>query len=85
MFFCKRKHTFLMKDQNILEPINQLLRKHLGNSIEIISVDEKGGGSINSAAVFRTNEGNFFAKWNTIQGRKGMFEAEKKGLQMLLF
>lgn len=83
MFFCKRKHTFLMKDQNILEPINQLLRNHLGNSLEIISVDEKGGGSINSAAVFRTSEGSFFAKWNTIQGRKGMFGAEKKGLQLL--
>jgi protein-ribulosamine 3-kinase len=83
MFFCKRKRTFLMKEQNILEPVSELLRKHLGNNLEVISVDEKGGGSINSAAVFRTNEGNFFAKWNTIHGRQGMFQAEMKGLQIL--
>lgn len=72
-----------MKDQNILEPVHRLLRKHLGNNTEIISVDEKGGGSVNSAAVFRTPEGSFFAKWNTLEGRKGMFAAEKSGLELL--
>ena len=38
---------------------------------------------MNEAFILRTNQGNFFTKWNLIQGKKGMFRAEKKGLAAL--
>lgn len=83
MFFCKCQAYFFMNNQNIPQPLLELLVKHLGNKPEILSFEEKGGGSINSAAIIRTGQGTFFAKWNTVKGREGMFKAEEHGLNLL--
>lgn len=83
MFFCNSKHNFMTNYQNIPAPLLEILVNHLGTSPEIFSVEEKGGGSINTAAIIRTSEGNFFAKWNSLEGRCGMFGAEEHGLRLL--
>lgn len=83
MFFCKCQAYFFMNNQNIPQPLLEMLVKHLGNKPEILSFEEKGGGSINSAAIIRTPQGNFFAKWNSVKGREGMFKAEEHGLNLL--
>lgn len=55
----------------------------LGTSVTIESYDVKGGGSINAAAILRTNAGPFFVKWNDARRYKGMFDAEARGLDLL--
>ncbi|MCG9911157.1 MAG: fructosamine kinase family protein [Flavobacteriales bacterium] len=72
-----------MIDQKIPAPVLEIIHNYLGFSPEILSFEEKGGGSINSAASIRTASGNFFAKWNTLQGREGMFSEELYGLEKL--
>lgn len=73
----------MTNNQNIPAPLLEILSNHLGNSPEIISFEEKGGGSINTAAIIRTAQGTFFAKWNSVDGRCGMFGAEEHGLKLL--
>lgn len=72
-----------MNNENIPLPLLEILYKYLGNRLNVISLEQKFGGSINTAAIIRTSEGNFFAKWNSVQGRKGMFKAEEDGLKRL--
>lgn len=83
MFFCKCQAYFFMNSENIPLPLLEILYKHLGNRLDVVSFEPKGGGSINSAALIKTSEGNFFAKWNSVDGRKGMFKAEEEGLKLL--
>lgn len=73
----------MINNQNIPAPLLEILANHLGNSPEITSFEEKGGGSINTAAIIRTSQGTFFAKWNSVEGRCGMFGAEEHGLKLL--
>jgi len=63
--------------------IQESLSNHLGQEVIIEQADSKGGGSINSAAVIRTNLGTFFAKWNNAKKHENMFEAEARGLSLL--
>lgn len=83
MFFCKCQPHFFMNNENIPLPILEILYHHLGNRLNITSFEKKGGGSINDAALIKTSEGNFFAKWNRTQGHEGMFKAEEAGLKRL--
>lgn len=83
MFFCYCQALFVMNNENIPLPLLEILYKHLGNRLDVVSFEKKGGGSINSAALIRTSEGNFFAKWNTLKGHEGMFKAEEEGLKLL--
>jgi len=73
----------MMIGQNIPSPLLEIITNHLGTKPEIFSIEEKGGGSINTAAIVRTSEGTFFAKWNSVEGRCGMFGAEEHGLRLL--
>jgi len=43
-----------------------------------------GGGDINEAALIETTEGDFFVKWNDAEKFPGMFEAEARGLNLLI-
>jgi protein-ribulosamine 3-kinase len=43
-----------------------------------------GGGCINQGGKLTTSKGIFFLKWNSDSKYPGMFEAEAKGLQLLL-
>lgn len=83
MFFCNYKHIFIMIEPNIPEALLEIIRKQLNINPEIFSIEEKGGGSINAAAIIRTDMGAFFAKWNSLEGRKGMFAEEAFGLNTL--
>ena len=51
--------------------------------LKINSVRLVGGGSICSAAVIDTTEGKFFVKYFSGNQYAGMFESEKKGLELL--
>lgn len=73
----------MTNNQNIPGPLLEILANHLGSNPEVVSFEEKGGGSINTAAIIRTTGGTFFAKWNSVDGRCGMFGAEEHGLRLL--
>ncbi len=72
-----------MADFTIPAPIQRIITDYLGSTPTYLGFDRKGGGSINSAAVIRTYKGHFFAKWNSLEGREGMFAAEAAGLRLL--
>lgn len=72
-----------MADFTIPAPIQRIISDYLGSTPVYLGFDRKGGGSINSAAVVRTDKGHFFAKWNSLKGREGMFAAEAEGLRLL--
>ena len=72
-----------MADFPIPSPIQRIITDYLGTTPVFTGFERKGGGSINSAAVIRTNKGHFFAKWNSLEGREGMFAAEAEGLRLL--
>lgn len=42
-----------------------------------------GGGCINNGGKLQTSIGNFFLKWNEVEGLAGMFEAENMGLSLI--
>lgn len=72
-----------MADFPIPSPIQRIITDYLGATPVFTGFERKGGGSINSAAVIRTDKGHFFAKWNSLEGREGMFGAEAEGLRLL--
>jgi fructosamine-3-kinase len=72
-----------MENSAILSEVERILSTHFQDQTEVKSLETKGGGSINSAATARTDKGNFFVKWNSLNSHTGMFEAEMKGLQLL--
>jgi len=51
--------------------------------LTIHSSRQVGGGIISSAMEFDTSEGKFFVKYNLANRFPGMFESEKKGLELL--
>lgn len=51
--------------------------------LTIHSSRQVGGGIISSAMEFDTSEGKFFVKFNPVNRFPGMFESEKKGLELL--
>lgn len=72
-----------MSEIRLKKDLEALLSAHLNTEVTIHSLEPKGGGSINSAAVVKSNHGNFFTKWNNAKDYKGMFECEMMGLQTL--
>jgi protein-ribulosamine 3-kinase len=72
-----------MADFPIPSPIQRIITDFLGATPVFTGFERKGGGSINSAAIIRTDKGHFFAKWNSLEGREGMFAAEAEGLRLL--
>jgi fructosamine-3-kinase len=59
------------------------LQRKFENKLEILDIREIGGGSINTALLVKTNQGEFFAKYNDGARYKGMFEAEARNLGIL--
>lgn len=66
--------------------IPSFLLRHLqgvyGNNLKIITKETLGGGCINHATKVSTNQGNFFAKWNT-HGPQDLFLREAESLEEL--
>ncbi len=67
--------------------MNDILAEEIGraidNSIQIHEVIPLAGGSINTAIQLKTNHGSYFAKYNSHDKYKGMFELEAKNLEIL--
>jgi|SRR5690606_37823099 len=72
-----------MVQVDVQDALENMLRQTFGSGAGILSIDSKGGGSINEAVILRTTVGNFFAKYNELGQNRGMFKQEKKGLQLL--
>ncbi|WPP50650.1 fructosamine kinase family protein [Catalinimonas niigatensis] len=62
--------------------IEKKLKEETGQSISIQSTKMLGGGCINHASKAKTDQGNFFIKWNA-QGPEDMFLREAECLEAL--
>lgn len=51
--------------------------------VELVNFSFASGGCINPGGKLITSRGAYFLKWNHSEKFKGMFEAERKGLQLL--
>lgn len=60
-----------------------LLLSKKGLNANINSITPLGGGSINNAFKVKTQEGDYFLKYNYASKYPGMFESEAKGLELL--
>lgn len=72
-----------MINEDILNFIENDLYQKYGHKIEITGQQSVSGGSINASYKLNTQSGNFFAKLNDAGAYPGMFEKEKKGLELL--
>ena len=62
----------------------QRIGEYTGMPTKFVSFRYTSGGCINSTGVIETEAGHFFIKWNLKNAFPGMFEAEFKGLELLL-
>lgn len=69
-------------EDKLKDYVEEKLREKIGQGTEIQAVKTLGGGCINHASQLRTNEGNFFFKWNA-QGPEDMFLREAGCLEAL--
>ncbi len=63
--------------------VEKALSGYYKKTVNIDNIRIAGGGSINDAYTFHTDEGNFFVKINSASRYPQMFEKEAKGLNLL--
>jgi protein-ribulosamine 3-kinase len=63
--------------------LQHILSEKYGKKIFLDSIQPVGGGCINETGKVKTNQGNYFAKWNDAKRFPAMLEAEAKGLHLL--
>ncbi|REJ80167.1 MAG: ketosamine-3-kinase [Bacteroidetes bacterium] len=63
--------------------IERKLSEEIGLQVKILHIYEVSGGCINRGQKLETTAGNFFTKTNSEARFPGMFEAERKGLELL--
>ena len=72
----------------IADPVREAVEKILSagqqNAVRIRGAQPVGGGCINSSYCIKTGSGKYFLKWNDATRYPGMFEAEARGLALLL-
>ncbi|MDH5598612.1 MAG: fructosamine kinase family protein [Cyclobacteriaceae bacterium] len=61
----------------------ELLEKHFGKKVSLISFAFCSGGCINHGGKLTTGQGNFFLKWNDKKTYPEMFRKELHGLEIL--
>jgi len=61
----------------------QQLSALTAKEISCSHIENVPGGSINTAVCLKTNHGDYFLKYNKADRFPGMFECEKKGLEIL--
>lgn len=67
-----------------LKLVGNILRKIAEqNNLEILATKALFGGDINKVYRLETDEGDYVVKYNDVQKFPGMFEAERKGLELL--
>ncbi|MFN3342979.1 MAG: fructosamine kinase family protein [Flavobacteriales bacterium] len=69
-----------MKTSSFAQYIEEVLKKHIGESIKLKGAKMAYGGSINECYILDTNKGNYFIKRNDAVDFPGMFSEEAKGL-----
>lgn len=67
----------------LTERLTESLRTLMGQTLTVTETRVLGGGSINTALLIRTTEGDFFAKYNDAVRYEGMFTAEARNLELL--
>jgi len=72
-----------MLPETIKTQIEIFLTEKVGRPVEVKSQKSLGGGCINEAFQVKTNEGNYFVKYNITSKFSGMFLSEAKGLEIL--
>ncbi|OHX66536.1 fructosamine kinase family protein [Flammeovirga pacifica] len=60
----------------------EILKKHLGNDVQLKDTSNITGGCINESIKLTTNKGAFFIKYNSNHNTR-FFEVEEKGLNLL--
>ncbi|ANQ49779.1 fructosamine kinase family protein [Flammeovirga sp. MY04] len=60
----------------------EILKKHLGNDIQLLETNNITGGCINESIKLSTNKGNFFIKHNA-KLKTHFFDVERKGLNLI--
>ena len=74
----------MMHNQNIVNGLEKLFLEQEGWSYTINDLKSVGGGDINDAYRLKTQQKDFFLKLNNPGLYPGMFEVEKRGLELLL-
>jgi fructosamine-3-kinase len=69
---------------SVYDGVLTLLKKKFDQGIVLKDFAPIGGGCINIGGKLNTSEGYFFLKWNDTSKFPGMFEAEVRGLKLLL-
>jgi protein-ribulosamine 3-kinase len=73
-----------MIPQNIQEYLKELISKHLNTTVGSLDIQSVGGGSINNCFRLTLNDQlSYFLKLNSSTFFPGLFEKEKKGLELL--
>lgn len=63
--------------------IQEELKKKIDPSIQVNELIRLGGGSINTSLSIKTNQGNFFVKFNDAAAYPDLFTVEAKNLELL--
>ena len=66
-----------------LDFIIQQVSASLNIEVGLKQVQHVSGGSINNAICLKTTGGDFFLKYNLADRFPGMFDSERKGLELL--
>lgn len=72
-----------MLTQSFLDFVIQQLSAYQDTAIGLNQVNNVPGGSINKAVSLKTTNGVYFVKYNNADRFPGMFESEKRGLDVL--
>jgi fructosamine-3-kinase len=73
-----------MLPSEIQKELLHFLQVKTGGSPALLDVKPVGGGCINDAQVVKTDQGWYFIKYNLGSSYPGMFEAEARGLKILM-
>lgn len=74
----------MVSDYQLLHnAIQDELRKKKDPSIQVSELVRMGGGSINTALTIKTNQGNFFVKFNDAVAYPDLFTLEARNLELL--
>ena len=63
--------------------IQEVLSSQTSVTISITRISSVSGGSINTCVRLETNKGDYFLKYNSADRFPGMFECERRGLDLL--
>ena len=69
---------------NITQFIQKVLKKATGKDFSDLSISHQSGGCVSNAATIFTRGDSFFIKWGNSAPGKRMFDAEQKGLSVLI-